>query len=184
MRNIWIGSLLVVCVLGTPVEFRAAEKPEVQSIQPLSSEAIYIGPMMDDREFEQRALTRRARQAGAIDIYNIWTSESRIRMNNNLEVRGHNYAICVSNGSIHFGQVVYAFANSVDVRVVSNVSKAARLTATDNFTLNGTGYWLLLSEYSLGNFPIGYYKVQAKNTVTRGGSGGGSVNAFFDVLGC
>lgn len=184
MRNFWIGTLLVAFVFGAPTAFNAAEEPEVRSIKPLTSEAIYLGPMMDDRALEQRTLRRRAQQAGAIDVYNVWPSEKNITMNNIFEIKGHNYGVCISNGSIFFGHVIFSFQDSLDVRVVYTLSKASRLTATETFTLNGGGYWLLRSQYDLGNFAVGYYKVKSKYTVTRGGSGSGSEAAFFDVLAC
>ena len=80
--------------------------------------------------------------------------------------------------------MIYAWEDSLDVRVVYTISKASQLTATDIFTVSGGGYWLLTNQYSLGNFREGYYKVKSKYTVTRGGSGNGSETAFFDVLGC
>jgi len=183
MRNLWIGTLLVAFVFAAPSAFSVAAGPEIQSMKSLTSEAIYLGPMMDDRALEQRTMER-AQQTGAIDVYNVWLSENRITMNGNLEIKGHNYAICASNGSIFFGHVIYAWEDSLDVRVVYTISKASQLTATDIFTVSGGGYWLLTSQYSLGNFPEGYYKVKSKYTVTRGGSGNGSETAFFDVLGC
>jgi hypothetical protein len=184
MRNLWIGTLLVAFVLGAPTAFNAAEEPEVRSIKPLASEAIYLGAMMDDRALEQRTLRRHAQQGGAIDVYNVWPSARRITMNNTLELKGHNYAVCTSDGSIFFGHMIFAFQNSVDVRVVYTFSKAARRTATEVFTINGGGYWLLWNQYDIRDFPVGYYKVKSKYTVTRGGSGSGVEAAFFDVLGC
>jgi hypothetical protein len=183
MRNLWIGTLLVAFVCAAPTAFTAAEGPEIQSMKSLTSEAIYLGPMMDDRALEQRT-GQRAQQTGAIDVYNVWLSENRITMNNNLEIKGHNYGICATNGSVFFGHVIFAYQDSLDVRVVYTLSKASQLTATETFTISGGGYWLLTNQYSLGNFPVGYYKVKSKYTVTRGGSGSGSETAFFDVLPC
>ena len=93
MRNLWIGVLLVPLVLSMAATEAAAQEPDVQTFQPLSIRAIYLGRVLDDRTLGQRALRRNA-AGGAIEVYNVWTSFQEPQIKSNLSLNGHAYQIC------------------------------------------------------------------------------------------
>ena len=104
MRNFWIGALLVPLVLSLTAS-EAAQEPQVRTLQPLSSRAIYLGPVLDDRALGQRALGRTA-SSGSIDVYNVWTSFQAPKIKSNLSLTGHSYQICSDRyRSFYFGSL-------------------------------------------------------------------------------
>ncbi len=183
MRNPSIGALLVPLVLSLTAS-EAAQEPDVQTLQPLSSQAIYLGPVLDDRALGQRALGR-APSSGAIDVYNVWTSFQEPKIKSNLSLTGHSYQVCSDRySSIFFGRLIRNFANSIEVQVTYNLSKAQKQSTTCTFDVNLPGLWLLMCEGDIRDYVNGFYKVTAKHSVTQGGSGSGRATCFFDVLSC
>ena len=92
MRNFWMGVVLAPLVLSMAAS-EAAQEPEVQTFQPLSSRAIYLGRVLDDGALGQRALEQNA-ASGAIEVYNVWTSFQEPQIKSNLSLKGHAYQIC------------------------------------------------------------------------------------------
>ncbi len=183
MRNLRIGVLLVPLVLSMAAT-EAAQEPDVQTFQPLSIRAIYLGRVLDDRTLGQRALGRNA-AGGAIEVYNVWTSFQEPQIKSNLSLNGHAYQICGDQySSFYFASLIFNSANSIDVEVTYNLSKARKQSTTCTFDVNLPGLWLLMCEGDTRDYVTGLYKLKAKHTVTQGGSGRGTAKCFFDVLAC
>ena len=183
MRNFWMGVVLAPLVLSMAAS-EAAQEPEVQTFQPLSSRAIYLGRVLDDGALGQRALEQNA-ASGAIEVYNVWTSFQEPQIKSNLSLKGHAYQICGDQyNSFFFASLIFNSANSIDVEVTYNLSKARKQSPTCSFDVNLPGLWLLMCEGDSRDYVTGLYKLKAKHTVTQGGSGRGTAKCFFDVLAC
>lgn len=184
---------IVMVFIGSGVSltaFEAAQESEGQTIEALSSESVYLGPMQTNQMMDQRAQRHAREQAAAtIDVYNVWTSDVKIKKNNSTQsLKGHNYVICADyDPSIYHGHVVYSYGSSIKVQVKYTWSKAASMTATTQHSLSGEGWHLITDSFRTSDFrkkDYNYYKVKAKYTVIQGGSGGGQETAFFDIVPC
>ena len=103
MRNVWIGTLLVPLMLSLSASEAAQEAEEAELVLG-SGDAIYVGPVLDDRAFAQR-LSQSDAGSGAIDVYNVWTSFQKPKLKSNLTITGHSYQICrVSHNQLYFNR--------------------------------------------------------------------------------
>ena len=108
--------------------------------------------MLDDRALRQRLLGRTP-SAGAIDVYNVWTSFQEPEIASNLSLTGRSYQICSdSNRSIFFGSLIFNSANSVEVPVTHNLSNAQKRSTTCTFDVNLPGWWLLMCEGDIRDY--------------------------------
>ncbi len=90
MRKLWIGTLLAPFVLSLTAT-KAAVEPSQEQITVLSSEATYVGPLLHDQALRQRQSLQREQRTGVIDVYNVWTSDVKVKLNSALRVTGHSY---------------------------------------------------------------------------------------------
>ena len=183
MKNLTIGVFLIPLVLSMAAT-EAAQESEERTFQPLSSRAVYLGPVPNERELGQRAVGQEA-ASGAIEVYNVWTSFQEPEIKANLSLNGHAYQICSDqHTSFFFASLIFNSANSIDVKVTYNLSRAQKQSTTCDFDVDLPGLWLLMCEGATRDFVPGLYKLKAKHTVTTGGSGKGNATCFFDVLSC
>jgi len=161
MRVLWIVTFLVPLILSLTAS-EAAQEMEERVIQPISAEAIYVGPVLDDAAFGQRVSS-----GGGIDVYNVWTSFLRPKEKANGDIAGHSYQIC-KNGQFFVAHVIFFRPSSGQVRINLSFSKAAKKTNSYEWDLTIPGYWVLWVELRTANFPNGYYKLLAKYNITRG----------------
>ena len=183
MRNLWIGSLLVLLSFSLSASEAAQEEPDGPELKVLSSEATYVGPLLDDRAVQQRVARQRELGTGAIDVYNVWTSYQKVKLKSNLTIVGHSYQICQQDSRLVFATLIWSGTGGIEVRVQHTLNRGGG-TFTCDFDVTVFDFWLLTCEIDARDVRPGFYKVTSKHTVTRGGSGGGKETAWFDVFDC
>ncbi len=180
MRKLWIGTLLAPFVLSLTAT-KAAVEPSQEQITVLSSEATYVGPLLHDQALRQRQSLQREQRTGVIDVYNVWTSDVKVKLNSALRVTGHSYQICQS-GKMYFGHLIFNGGGPIQVQVQHKLNNGGgSLTCTYN--ISTSDFWLLTCEVDPSSIRPGYYKVTSNYRVTSGGSGGGKETAWFDIFG-
>jgi len=183
-RNLWFVTLLVGLTLGSPATFRAAPQTEVQAFHPIRTGGIYVGPAVDDRGLEQRAV----QTSGDIDVYNIWPSFQPSRIKSDLSIGGgHQYQFCSNrHASFFVNTMIVNHSDAIDFNVTYTFQGAARGKVTCVFrnVITFTGVWVVWCDLSLAGVANGLYKVTGNHSVTSGGSGSGKETSFFDVRTC
>ena len=180
MRKLWIGTLLVPFVLSLTAT-KAAVEPSQEQIPVLSSEATYVGPLLGDQALLRRQSLQREQKTGDIDVYNVWTSDQNVRLNNALRITGHSYQICQS-GRMIFGHLIFNGGGAIQVQVQHRVNNGGG-SVTCDYNVTTSDFWLLTCEIDPNSIRPGYYKVTSNYKVTSGGSGGGKETAWFDIFG-
>ena len=180
MRKLWIGTLLAPFVLSLTAT-KAAVEPTQQELQVLSSEATYVGPLLDDQALQRRQALQREQGTGDIDVYNVWTSFQKVSLKNNLTIVGHSYQLCQGD-PMFFGHLIFNGGGPIEVQVQHKLNNGGGMFSC-TFNVNTSDFWLLTCEVDPHEIRPGYYKVTSNYKVTRGGSGGGKETAWFDIFG-